>query len=331
MDIRDKLTNDIIEGLATHYDSENLNIITNAVIKALANYEVTERSTALAVYDDINERLLKRYAACMSVDGKSKKTIALYISRLKAFADFVGMKFTDVGTYDIRFYLASLKERGVSGRTAENYRSYISAFYQFLAREDIITKNPCDKIPPIKFKEEIRLPFSDTEIDALRIACKNERHRAIIELLLSSGIRVEELSKLDITDVDLSRLSVHVREGKGGKERVSYITEVASLHLKKYIFARGDGKEALFISLGKKERITTGGVRNILREIGKAAGVENVHPHRFRRTFATNLAKRGMDIQTIAHLMGHSNIQTTMTYVTLDDSRVITEYKRHTA
>ena len=117
MDIRDKLTNDIIEGLATHYDSENLNIITNAVIKALANYEVTERSTALAVYDDINERLLKRYAACMSVDGKSKKTIALYISRLKAFADFVGMKFTDVGTYDIRFYLASLKERGVSGST----------------------------------------------------------------------------------------------------------------------------------------------------------------------------------------------------------------------
>ena len=331
MDIREKLINDIIEELSAVYNAENLGIIRTATVKVLSNYEVAERSTAITLYDDRNERLLKRYAACMNVDGKSDKTIALYVARIKAFSEFVGINLEDVGTYDIRFYLASLKERGVSGRTMENYRSYISAFYQWLAREDIIPKNPCAKIPPIKYKDEIRLPFSETEIDALRIACKNERQRAIVELLLSSGVRVEELVKLDTDDVDLARLSVHVREGKGGKERVTYITEVCSLHLKKYLFARGESNQALFISLKKKERITTSGVRMILKEIGKAANVGNVHPHRFRRTFATNLAKRGMDIQTISRLMGHSNIQTTMAYVTMDDSKIINDYKRHTA
>lgn len=331
MDAREKLINDIVEGLASAYNSEDLGIIRNAVIKAVANYDVSEKSTALVVYDDHNQRLLKRYAACMSVDGKSKKTIAMYVARLKAFSDFLGMKFTDVGPYDIRFYLASLKENGVSGRTMENYRAYISAFYQWLSREDIIPKNPCEKIPPIKYKDEIRLPFSETEIDALRIACKTERHRAIVELLLSSGVRVEELSNLNVSDLDFARLSVRVRDGKGGKDRVTYMTEVCALHLKKYLFARGEENPALFVSLKKKERLAPGGVRSILKEIEKAAGVENVHPHRFRRTFATNLAKRGMDIQTIALLMGHSNIQTTMTYVSMDDSRVINEYKKHTA
>lgn len=331
MDIREKLTNDIIEELSAVYDAENLGIISNAIIKSLSNYEVTERATALTIYNDRNDRLLKRYAACMSVDGKSSKTIALYMARIKAFADFVGVSLVDVGTYDIRFYLASLKEKGVSGRTMENYRSYISSFYQWLTREDIIPKNPCDKIPPIKYKEEIRLPFSETEIDALRIACKTERQRAVVELLLSSGVRADELVKLNISDIDLARLVVHVREGKGGKERVTYMTEVCALHLKKYLFSRGESNQALFISLKKKERLSTSGVRKILKEIGKAAGVDNVHPHRFRRTFATNLAKRGMDIQTVSRLMGHSNIQTTMTYVTMDDSKIINDYKRHTA
>ena len=329
--MKTKLTHDLIERVATRFNTDDLQFIEEALTKALAEYEVTKKNTALVIRDDKNERLIKRYAACLSVDGKSKKTIELYVRRLKVFGDFVAKPFDEVGTYDIRFYLATMKEKGVSNRTLENYRSYIASFYQWLTREDFIPKNPCDKIPPVKYKDEVKHAFSETEIDSLRGACANERERAMVEVLISSGIRVEELSNINIFDLDLSKLSVHIKEGKGSKERVTYITEVCSMHLKKYLSSRTDANPALFVSLRNKERITPGGVRDILRRLGKKAGVTNVHPHRFRRTFATNLARRGMDIQTIAKLMGHADLKTTMIYVSMDESKIMGEFKKYTA
>lgn len=331
MDFREQFIQSLAVELSGLISHDDLTKVTDTATKLLSSYEISERKTDLVPYENKNERILKRYAACLSVDGKSKKTIDLYIRRLTVFSDFVGIPFDEVGPYDVRFYLASAKEQGCSNRTLENYRSYIASFFQWMTREDFIPKNPCEKIQPIKYKEEIRIPFSDTEIDLMRSACGNERDRAMMELLLSSGIRVTELINLDITDVDFNDLSIHIREGKGSKERHSYITPVCAMHLKTYLMQRLDDGPALFLSLKRKERMTTSGIRKILKEIEKKSKVRDVHPHRFRRTFATNLAKRGMDVQTIARLMGHSSIQTTMIYVTLDDSRVISEYKKHTA
>lgn len=331
-DHKTRLTQDFIENLPPHFCTADLTLITESLTKVLASYDVKEQSTAVSIHDDKNDRFLKRYAACLSVDGKSKKTTKMYVQRLKAFSDFIGIPFDKVGTYDIRFYLASMKEKGVSGRTLENYRSYISAFYQWMSKEDIIVKNPCDKIPPIKYKEEVRSAFSDIEIDSLRSACKTERQRAMVEILLSSGVRVEELCNINLDDIDMANLSIRIREGKGSKERTVYITDVCAIHIRRYLLSRGgNASPCLFISEKKKERLTPGGARHILKRISKSAGVDNVHPHRFRRTFATNLSKRGMDIQTIARLMGHSNIQTTMVYVAMDESRVNNEYRKYTA
>lgn len=329
-DQKTKFTQDLLEKLSTQFDSHELQFIEEVITKVLADYDVKDCCTEIVVRDNKNDRLLKRYAACLAVDGKSRKTIDMYIRRLRAFADFIGIHFDEVGTYDIRFYLASLKDTGVSSRTLENYRSYLSAFYQWLLREDFIPKNPCDKIPPIKYKEEVKPPFSDTEVDALRSACNTERERTMVETLISSGVRVEELCSINIIDVDLSRLSIHVKEGKGSKERITYMTEVCAMHLRNYLAHREDDNPALFVSAKKKERITMGGIRYLFKQIGKRAGVDNVHPHRFRRTFATNLARRGMEIQMIAKLMGHSNLQTTMVYVSLDETRLSVEYKKYT-
>lgn len=330
IDHKTNLTRDLIESLSTHFGASDLSFIEESLTKILTNYDVKDSCTAVAIRDDKNERLLKRYAACLSVDGKSKRTIALYVRRLTVLSEFLQVPFDQVTTYDIRFYLATIKDSGVSSRTLENYRSYISAFFQWMAKEDIIPKNPCDKINPIKYTEEVRLPFSDIEIDSLRSFCKNERDRALVELLLSSGVRVTELVDLNISDIDFTTLSVHARSGKGQKERITYMTDVCAMHLKKYLYSR-PSHPALFISARKKNRLTTSGVRRILHNIGNAAHVPDVHPHRFRRTLATNLSKRGMDVQTIGKLLGHSNIQTTMIYVTMDDTRINTEYKKHTA
>lgn len=329
IDCRTKMTEEVLNNLSSKFSTDVLNEISNAITLALSNYDIKERCTDLTIKDNQNNRLLKRYMACLSVDGKSMKTIGVYYLVLNRFSEFIGCPLTKVGTYDIRFYLATMKQNGVSNRTLENYRSYISAFYQWLLREDFIQKNPCEKILPIKYKEEIRLPFSDVEIDSIRMNCKSERDRAIVELLLSSGIRAAEFSNLNIDDIDFQNKSIHIREGKGAKERISYITDVCSIHLKKYLESRKDNENALFLSSRSNRRLSSAGLKYMLREISKRSHVDNIHPHRFRRTFATNLARRGMDVQTIAKLMGHSNLQTTMIYVNLDSNKVMDSYKTY--
>ena len=330
-DYRTKFTQELIENLSTHFASEQLQLITEVTTKVLANYDISEKCTQIVPRDDRNEKLIKKYMACLMVDGKSSKTMYVYSTVLRRFMEFINIPLQKVSTYDIRFFLASMKETGVSDRTLENYRAYISSFYQWMSREDFIAKNPCEKISPIKYKIEVRLPFSSTEIDSLRSACRTQKQRAILELLLSSGVRVDELANLDIEDLNLNSCAVHVREGKGKKERITYMSDLCAFHVKKYLEGRTDDKPELFLSQKKKKRILAGGIRNIVYTIGKSAGVENVHPHRFRRTFATNLSRRGMDVQTISKLMGHSNIDTTMIYVYEDKSRIAQEYNKYTA
>ena len=330
-DYKTRFTQELIEKLATTFNAENLQIITDATTLVFANYDIKERCTDLIVRDNKNERLLRQYAACMLVDGKSHRTIEMYVNVLKRFIEFLGIPCEQVTAYDIRYFLASMKQSGVSDRTLENYRSYISAFYQWLTNEEYILKNPCAKIAPIKYKGVIKLPFTDTEIDALRYACKKPKQRAIIEILLSSGLRVNELVNLNITDLDFNTRAIHVREGKGNKERITYMSEVCVYHIKQYLETRKDNRIELFVNVKTKKRILPGGIRDIVRTIGKNAGVENVHPHRFRRTFATNLAKRGMDIHLIAKLMGHSNLQTTLVYVYDDANKILQEYRKYTA
>lgn len=330
-DCRMQLIEDIELILSQHVGDTDISPISNAIIKILGDYNITKQETGIVAYDDHNERILKRYAGCLVIDGKSKTTISQYIRELKRMTDFLGNKhYEEIGTYDIRYYLACKKENGVSNVSLENARSYMSAFFQWLTNEDIIAKNPMLRINPIKCEKEIKKPFSDVEIDSLRCACKNKKQRAIIETLLTSGVRVAELSNLNKKDVNFDDLSVFVRNGKGAKDRITYITQVSAKYIKDYLDSRSDDCEALIINQSK-ERIDSGGIRFILREIGKTSGISNVHPHRFRRTFATNLAKRGMEVQEIQKLLGHSNIATTMTYVYTDDTKVNASYRKFIA
>ncbi len=101
--------------------------------------------------------------------------------------------------------------------------------------------------------------------------------------------------------------------GKGNKERIVYLTDIALLYLKRYLEKRKDSSVALFAGKGTP-RLTKGGIETLLKRIGNVAGVENVHPHRFRRTLATNLLDRGMSIQDVAVILGHADLKTTQIY-----------------
>lgn len=329
-DYRNQLIKSIENSLITVLDPETHQIVTNIILRLLNDYEITRRCTDLAVYDDQNERLLKRYCACLMVDGKSQKTIYAYKRSITRFHEFLGIPFTDIDAYDIRYYLASRQETRLSAVSVENERSMLSAFFKWLTEEEIISKNPCASIKPIKCPDEEKFPFSPVELDAIRSACNSLKERAIIETLVSSGVRVAELENMDVSDVDFGTLTVRVRHGKGGKDRTTFINDVAKLHLQKYLLSREDTCTALIVNRDGF-RIHTGGIRYVLKEIGKRASVNNVHPHRFRRTFATDLAKRGMPIQEVQKLLGHSDINTTLRYAVINKDKIKASYQQYIA
>lgn len=329
-DYRNQLVDRINEALVTVLDTTTLDKVSRKIIRILDDYEIAERRTELAVYDDENERLLKRYCACILVEGKSKNTVYGYRQSILRFFDFIKVPVTQIGAYEIRLFLATEKDRGISEATLASTRARISAFFKWLHDEEVIAKNPCAIIKPIKVPDVQKFPFSSVELDALRCACKNIKERAIIELLVSSGVRVAELTHLDITDIDFSNMTVRVRQGKGGKDRTTYLNDVAKLYLQKYLLTRKDNDTALFINhLGV--RIQNGGIRAILNALGKRAGVAHVHPHRFRRTLASTLAASGMAIQEIQQILGHSNINTTIRYIKVNDQQVKASYQKHIA
>ena len=330
--MKDKLIRDIEIKLSETCPGIDRDQVMICIISCLDEYDVSEKSTQLAERSqDVNDRILKRYSACLMLDGKSKNTIFQYIRTCRKLGQDSGKYFTEITTNDIRLFLGQLKVKGSKNRSIENQRSYISAFFKWMLAEDIISKNPCEKIKPIKCENVRRLPFSDVQIDKLRLACGSEKTRAMVEVLLSSGVRCEELININISDVDIRTRAVIVRNGKGGKDRMTYISTVAAEHLERYLNSRDDNGPELFRSRQGGRYAEETSILRIMKSLSKRAGVDSVHPHRFRRTFATQLYRRGMDLHEIQRLMGHSNVQTTLGYIYTDDAQLRAAYQKYAA
>lgn len=329
-DYKTQLISDVSEALVGQIRQSDIETVSDEMAIALRDYEVTKRVTDLVNYEGTNELILKRYKACLVISGRSPKTIAQYERIVKKLFIALQKNYTDMTVSDLRYFLAYEKSRGVSNRTLENTRVQISSFFTWLLEEELINKNPCRSISPIKYQKEVKLPFSAIEIDAIRSACRTKKERAIIEFLLASGVRVSELCSIRISDINFDTLSVIVREGKGSKQRTVYINDLASKHLVEYLTSRNVTGDYLFYNK-QKEQLNPGGVRHILKTIEERAQITNVHPHRFRRTFATGMANRGMEIQEIGKLLGHSSLNTTLTYVYTSEEKIRTSYLKYSA
>lgn len=327
--MKNNLLRDMEIALSMCVDNETKETVMHCIISAMRNYDVIPIVRDLTVrHEMLNEDILKKYAACLLIDGKTKSTAYQYIRMLRKLSEVTGKPFTDMKVDDIRYFLGLSKKRGLKNSSIENQRSYIASFFQWLHDEEEIEKNPCRKIKTIKVEEEIRLPFSPVEIDKLRSSCKRTIDRAIMELLLSSGVRCEELCNLKVVDIDLSKRIVNVKCGKGGKDRVTFMSDVAAEHIRKYLNSRKLIGPFLFIPASKNDRFSTRSIEAIVGRTGLRAEVEDVHPHRFRRTFATDLYKHGMDIASISKLMGHANIEVTKRYVHISNEQLYSEYRR---
>lgn len=293
--------------------------------EALAGYDLSALPDP-GGHDDESEGLLKIYIDAKKIEGRSPLTVKRYEQILRRLRTDVGVPYSRMTVHHLRGWLMGERDRGVELSTCEGMRYILTAFFGWCWKEELIGKNPSANLAPIKAPKVIRKPFSGEEIEKLRAACRTQRERALVCTLLSTGCRVSEICALDVLDVDFRDKRITVM-GKGSKQRVVYLDDAAALHLDRYLSDRCDASPALFT--GQRGRMTDAGVRTLLGEIAQRAGVENVHPHRFRRTLATGLIDRGMAIQEVAQILGHDKIDTTMTYIYVDQAKVETAFRRY--
>lgn len=330
MEPREKLLNDIKLSLVGKIDPNDASYVIDLITVKLNDYDISQRCTELMTNDDSDEILLKNYKGCLLVEGRSLKTVNAYSYTLNRLRTFAKRRLVDITTNDIRTWLATMRVAGKKTTYTSNQYIVVNTFYKWLMVEGVIEKNPCDPVRSIKVEKEEKYSFTDEDLDGLRMACNDDFERAMIEFLITSGVRIDELANMLIENVDLEAMTVHVKKGKGGKDRTTYINDVAKKYITKYLNLRKDNSPYLFISRNGT-KFTTGGLRKRLVQIGERANVDNVHPHRFRRTLATNLARRGMPIQEIQKILGHTKISTTQGYINTVDDSVQASYRKFVA
>lgn len=277
-----------------------------------------------------NTDFLKMFLAAKKVEGCSERTIQYYKVTVEHMFTQIDTAVRKITTEEIREYLAEYQKRNnCSNVTVDNVRRNISSFFSWLEEEDYILKSPMKRIHKIKTKTVVKNVISDEGMEKLRDNCQNIRDLAIIDLLYSTGIRVGELVNLNIDDIDLDGRECVVY-GKGDKERRVYFDAKAKVHLKNYIDSRDDDNEALFVTLDSPHaRLKISGVEIRLRQLGRRLDLDRVHPHKFRRTMATRAIDKGMPIEQVQKILGHSQIDTTMQYAMVNQANVKTSHQKY--
>ena len=276
-----------------------------------------------------NQELLMSFLSAKQIEGCSEKTIDYYRNMIFKMLESVNLKIESITTDDLRKYLADYKNQSnASKSTIDNIRRVLSSFFSWLEDEGHISKNPVRRIHRIKTKRVVKEVLSDENFEVLRDKCDNIRDLAMIELLASTGIRVGELVNLNIDDVLFSERECVVL-GKGDSERIVYFDAKTKIHLQKYLESRKDNNPALFVSLRKPhDRLGIPGVEKRMRKLGHEAKIKKIHPHKFRRTMATNAIDKGMPIEQVQRLLGHVQIDTTMQYAMVNQNNVKISHRK---
>ena len=277
-----------------------------------------------------NEEYLEMFIAAKSIEGCSNRTISYYRSTIETMLESVSDPVRKITTEDMRLYLSEYQKRNNCSKvTVDNIRRNISSFFSWLEEENYILKSPMRRIHKIKTNQQVKEVISDEDIEKLRDHCNCKRDLAMIDLLYSTGIRVGELVNLNIKDVDFEARECIVF-GKGGKEQKVYFDAKSKLHLMSYVDSRNDDNPALFVTLdAPHDRLKISGVEIRMRQLGRSINLLKIHPHKFRRTMATRAIDKGMPIEQVQKILGHSQIDTTMQYAMVNQSNVKTSHRKY--
>ena len=276
-----------------------------------------------------NKEYMDMFLTAKRIEGCSERTIAYYGMTIAGLLAYTDIPLRCMTTELLREYLQAYQQRNSCSKvTVDNVRRNLSSFFSWLEEEDYILKSPIRRIHKIRTKKPVKEVISDENMELLRDNCKEIRDLAMIDLLYSTGMRVGELVRLNIEDLNLEERECIVY-GKGDKERKVYFDARTKLHLQDYIASRKDSNPALFVSLDAPyDRLQISGVEIRLRTLGRRLHLNKIHPHKFRRTLLTDASARGMPLQELQVYAGHAKPETTMIYVTVRADEVKASFRR---
>lgn len=350
--MKEEFERELIAALLPCLKDEMITDAQMRITMVAGKYEIQKTETSLVVYEgDANEQILKRFLIAKIARGLSQRTVEYYRNTITFVFTKIGKAYSDITPDDIRLYLAYRVSRDhVSKTTANNERRALSSFYTWLQKEEILLRNPMSKVEAIKDAKKKKSAFEQIEVEKMRLACRSELESAIIEILISTWARVSEIAQIKLSDINDSKVLVH---GKGNKEREVFLTPKAQLVIERYLNSRGDANPFLFprmISISKAPKNiaksdlinwfknpqligeghrAASSIEGTIRRIGKAAGVTNAHPHRFRRTGATMALRAGMPLVTVSKILGHESIATTQIYLDISDKELEQSHEKY--
>lgn len=315
----------ILNEMADYLNISQMKKLQETLLKHLAENEAKTEEIP-------NVEYLKMFIDAKQIEGCSERTLQYYRVTIEHMLGSIETPIRKITTDEIRGYLVDYqKVNNCSKVTVDNVRRNMSSFFSWLEEEDYILKSPMRRIHKIKTKQPVKETITDEMIEKLRDNCTCVRDLAMIDLLYSTGIRVGELVGLNISDIDFEERECIVF-GKGDKERRVYFDAKAKLHLQEYIESRTDDNPALFVTLDAPHaRLKISGVEIRVRELGRKLNIDKIHPHKFRRTMATRAIDKGMPIEQVQKILGHSQIDTTMQYAIVNQNNVKVSHRRYIA
>lgn len=311
-----------------------VNAVLDAVETVAQHYSVERVDPAAAFQPDALE-ILESYLTAKSVEEKSPGTIKTYRSYLAAFLRFAGRPVQEITAAVIRDYLLLCKNhKHYKDNSMETLRRCINGFFDFCVTEEIILKNPCKRIHPIRCEKKARSGMKLIELEYIRCSCRTLRERALVDFLYSTGCRVSEVCNCMLSDVDWENKTVTVHLGKGKVTRCTFLNPESEVSLKAYLTSRASSGAYLFTrERGSSDKpLTPKCIQDIIRRIVSRAQIStHVTPHVFRHTLATVALHNGMPVEHVQRLLGHANINTTMIYAEVDNDDVRLSHLRHLA
>jgi site-specific recombinase XerD len=315
--IKQEVISNIINRISPSFSQEQLQQLKSALDIELYHLTISKDTTEIVEYEDSGYlRYLAIFLNAKQIEGCSENTLERYNFVVRYMLDFFNKPVDKITTEDIRYYLAWYQQtRGTSLRTLDGMRCCISSFFTWLFREQYIPTNPMLRVHKIKFQKKVKDVLTDENLETLKATCTNDRDYAIIEFIYSTGVRVTELSKLNISDVDFQSYKILIN-GKGNKQRIVRMNGSTAIRLKMYLDSRTDDNPALFVwTKAPYNRIKKSGVEAMMRSLRKNSGIDQrLYPHALRTKFATDMTRHGAPIEHVAALLGHEDINTTRIY-----------------
>ena len=293
--------------------------VLNQLDVVATGYSISKMSTEISIRGrDELEKYAKLFVVCKQIEGCKPDTIENYARHIKALINYCSVPLEEIDANVVRKFLLLYKmDHSISDRSLDHIRQDLAVFFLWLQNEGYIARNPCANVAKIRYTAKHKEALTPVELEHLRDVCKDNRERALIEMLYSTGCRISEALSIKVADIkwDLPQPECKII-GKGDKEGIVYFSPRSVSTLKRYLSTRRHDSDWLFNNDRGGGQMTRQNAEKMFRDLRKRAGLEEkrLTPHTIRHTTGT-IAAKTIPVQAVKELLRHSKIDTTMIYV----------------